>query len=64
MDLLCTTIEECWDQEADARLSAKCVEERFIHMISTNISTSEASTPSIVIMPTGQEIPSKESNIC
>lgn len=65
MDLLCTTMEECWDPEADARLSAKCVEERFIHMISTNIiSTSEASTPSIVIMSTGQEIPSKETNIC
>ncbi|XP_078454475.1 activin receptor type-2B-like isoform X1 [Lampetra fluviatilis] len=26
--LLCETIEECWDHEAEARLSAGCVEER------------------------------------
>jgi hypothetical protein len=28
MDILCLTIEECWDQDAEARLSASCVLER------------------------------------
>ena len=28
MDVLCHTIEECWDQDAEARLSASCVLER------------------------------------
>lgn len=28
MSLLCDTIEECWDHDADARLSASCVVER------------------------------------
>nr|CAH0110600.1 unnamed protein product [Daphnia galeata] len=28
MDILCHTIEECWDQDAEARLSASCVLER------------------------------------
>ncbi|XP_030828527.1 activin receptor type-2A [Strongylocentrotus purpuratus] len=28
LELLCETIEECWDQDAEARLSAGCVEER------------------------------------
>ncbi|KAG9349401.1 hypothetical protein JZ751_027844, partial [Albula glossodonta] len=30
--MLCETIEECWDHEAEARLSAGCVEERIIQM--------------------------------
>lgn len=28
LDILCHTIEECWDQDAEARLSASCVLER------------------------------------
>lgn len=28
MDVYCHTIEECWDQDAEARLSASCVLER------------------------------------
>jgi len=28
MSLLCDTIEECWDHDAEARLSASCVVER------------------------------------
>ena len=26
--MMCTTVEECWDGDAEARLSAGCVEER------------------------------------
>ncbi len=28
--MLCQTIEECWDGDAEARLSAGCVEERIV----------------------------------
>lgn len=28
MSSLCDTVEECWDQDAEARLSASCVQER------------------------------------
>lgn len=30
--MLCETIEDCWDHEAEARLSAGCVEERIGQM--------------------------------
>jgi len=26
--MLCTTVEECWDQDPEARLSAECIEAR------------------------------------
>uniref|UniRef100_T1IHR6 Serine/threonine-protein kinase receptor n=1 Tax=Strigamia maritima TaxID=126957 RepID=T1IHR6_STRMM len=29
---LCDTIEECWDHDAEARLSASCVQERISHL--------------------------------
>jgi len=32
--ILCDTIEECWDQDAEARLSASCVVERVKQLIS------------------------------
>ena len=28
MALVCQTVEECWDQDAEARLTAECVYER------------------------------------
>ena len=28
ISMMCQTIEECWDGDAEARLSAGCVEER------------------------------------
>jgi hypothetical protein len=29
---LCSTVEECWDHDPEARLSAECVEERLRSM--------------------------------
>ena len=33
MNQIAETIEECWDQDADARLSASCVVERLSSLI-------------------------------
>ncbi|KAF3824487.1 hypothetical protein GH733_008772 [Mirounga leonina] len=42
MAMLCETIEECWDHDAEARLSAGCVGERITQMQRlTNIITTE-----------------------
>lgn len=32
IDSLCVTIEECWDQDAEARISASCVQERILSL--------------------------------
>lgn len=32
MASIISTLEECWDQDAEARLSAGCVRERFGHL--------------------------------
>jgi len=36
MAALCDTIEECWDQDAEARLSASCVKERIVSFQALN----------------------------
>lgn len=28
--MLCTSIEECWDEDPEARLSAECIEARLL----------------------------------
>lgn len=35
MSSLCDTVEECWDQDAEARLSASCVQERITFLYRT-----------------------------
>ncbi|KAJ8003671.1 hypothetical protein DPEC_G00150750 [Dallia pectoralis] len=60
--MLCETIEECWDHEAEARLSAGCVEERVIQMQRlTNIIAPEIVT--VVTMVTNVDFPPKESSL-
>uniref|UniRef100_A0A8C7FGX6 Serine/threonine-protein kinase receptor n=1 Tax=Oncorhynchus kisutch TaxID=8019 RepID=A0A8C7FGX6_ONCKI len=61
--MLCETIEECWDHEAEARLSAGCVEERIIQMRrQTNIVTPEEIV-TVVTMVTNVDFPPKESSL-
>lgn len=63
MAMLCETIEECWDHEAEARLSAGCVEERIIQMQRlTNIITTE-DIVTVVTMVTNVDYPPKESSL-
>ena len=61
--MLCETIEECWDHEAEARLSAGCVEERVIQVQrqTNNIAPEEIVT--VVTMVTNVDLPPKESSL-
>nr|XP_020473617.1 activin receptor type-2A-like isoform X2 [Monopterus albus] len=58
--LLCETIEECWDHEAEARLSAGCVEERVVQMQRL---TSVTAPDEVVTMVTNVNYPAKESSL-
>ncbi|XP_035249977.1 activin receptor type-2A isoform X2 [Anguilla anguilla] len=63
LSMLCETIEECWDHEAEARLSAGCVEERIIQMQrQTNIIAPEEIV-TVVTMVTNVDFPPKESSL-
>lgn len=63
LTMLCETIEECWDHEAEARLSAGCVEERIIQMQrQTNIIAPEEIV-TVVTMVTNVDFPPKESSL-
>uniref|UniRef100_A0A6I8PA67 Serine/threonine-protein kinase receptor n=1 Tax=Ornithorhynchus anatinus TaxID=9258 RepID=A0A6I8PA67_ORNAN len=63
MAMLCETIEECWDHDAEARLSAGCVEERIIQMqrLTSIITTEDIVT--VVTMVTNVDFPPKESSL-
>ena len=49
MAALCDTIEECWDQDAEARLSASCVMERIRSFQRMNPASSSAQQGSVWI---------------
>uniref|UniRef100_A0A8C5AFE5 Serine/threonine-protein kinase receptor n=1 Tax=Gadus morhua TaxID=8049 RepID=A0A8C5AFE5_GADMO len=72
LGLMCETVEECWDHDAEARLSAGCVEERISQIRRLNATiippTSEnhALLVSMVLpvpMVTNVDLPPKESSI-
>uniref|UniRef100_A0AAY4EY55 Serine/threonine-protein kinase receptor n=1 Tax=Denticeps clupeoides TaxID=299321 RepID=A0AAY4EY55_9TELE len=60
----CETIEECWDHDAEARLSAGCVEERINQMsrVTGGNSTTSESLVSVVTSVANVDIPPKESS--
>ncbi|ESO90171.1 hypothetical protein LOTGIDRAFT_123928 [Lottia gigantea] len=63
LSALVSTVEECWDQDAEARLSAGCVQERISQLSrNVNISTSINQMPDVVI-PLDMELPSKDISI-
>lgn len=57
---LCETIEECWDHDAEARLSAGCVEERICQV---RLTSSSDHAPLLVSTVTNNDLPPKESSI-
>ncbi|XP_059391445.1 activin receptor type-2B-like [Carassius carassius] len=59
---MCETIEECWDHDAEARLSAGCVEER-ISQIRRLMSITTSDLLSTVTSLTNVDLPPKESSI-
>ncbi|XP_048874206.1 activin receptor type-2A isoform X2 [Brienomyrus brachyistius] len=60
---LCETIEECWDHEAEARLSAGCVEERIIQMQRLISAVPPEEIVTVVTMVTNTDFPPKESSL-
>ncbi|XP_072307394.1 activin receptor type-2B-like [Eucyclogobius newberryi] len=58
--LLCETVEECWDHDAEARLSAGCVEERISQI---RVTSSSDHAPLLVSTVTNNDLPPKESSI-
>lgn len=60
--LLCETMEECWDHEAEARLSAGCVEERVVQMQQSSV-TAHEEIVTVVTMVTNVDYPPKESSL-
>ncbi|XP_054909009.1 activin receptor type-2A [Poeciliopsis prolifica] len=61
--LLCETIEELWDHEAEARLSAGCVEERVAQMQRQTNATAPEDLVTVVTMVTNMDYPPKESGL-
>uniref|UniRef100_A0A8C1KNS6 Activin A receptor type 2Ab n=1 Tax=Cyprinus carpio TaxID=7962 RepID=A0A8C1KNS6_CYPCA len=61
--MLFETIEECWDHEAEARLSAGCVEERIISMQRNTNLIAPDDILSVVTMVTNLDFPPKESSL-
>ncbi|XP_034041749.1 activin receptor type-2A [Thalassophryne amazonica] len=61
--MLCETIEECWDHEAEARLSAGCVDERVVQMQRQTSITAPEETVTVVTMVTNMDYPPKESSL-
>ncbi|MGH0171088.1 UNVERIFIED_CONTAM: hypothetical protein FKN15_073717, partial [Acipenser sinensis] len=60
---LCETIEECWDHDAEARLSAGCVEERISQVRRLTHGTTSDCLVSMVTSVTNVVLPPKESSI-
>uniref|UniRef100_A0A8C5CYA0 Serine/threonine-protein kinase receptor n=1 Tax=Gadus morhua TaxID=8049 RepID=A0A8C5CYA0_GADMO len=61
--MLCETIEECWDHEGEARLSAGCVEERVVQMQRQASVTAPEEIVTVVTMVTNVDYPPKESSL-
>uniref|UniRef100_A0AAY5KDF3 Serine/threonine-protein kinase receptor n=1 Tax=Esox lucius TaxID=8010 RepID=A0AAY5KDF3_ESOLU len=62
---VCETIEECWDHDAEARLSAGCVEERISQIARTTAGTTSdcpVSTVTSVADDDDDDLPPKESS--
>ncbi|XP_055494656.1 activin receptor type-2A-like isoform X1 [Leucoraja erinacea] len=63
MAMLCETIEECWDHDAEARLSAGCVAERITQMRRLMSTINTDSIVTVVTMVTNVDFPPKESSL-
>ncbi|KAM4606304.1 activin receptor type-2B [Polymixia lowei] len=69
---MCETVEECWDHDAEARLSAGCVEERIsqIRRLASTITPPTSDNHALLVsmvtpvpMVTNVDLPPKESSI-
>ncbi|KAL5010258.1 hypothetical protein ScPMuIL_012563 [Solemya velum] len=61
---LCSSIEECWDHDAEARISANCVQERISQLSRTiNTSGTNIQQPPVVRVYCNRDSSVKESSI-
>uniref|UniRef100_A0A3Q2P315 Serine/threonine-protein kinase receptor n=1 Tax=Fundulus heteroclitus TaxID=8078 RepID=A0A3Q2P315_FUNHE len=62
---ICETVEECWDHDAEARLSAGCVEERIsqIRRHGANVAPPTSDAITAITVVTNVELLPKESSI-
>lgn len=63
LSMLCETTEECWDHEAEARLSAGCVEERVLQVQRLISISAPDDIVTVVTMVTNVDFPPKESSL-
>uniref|UniRef100_A0A6Q2XPZ1 Serine/threonine-protein kinase receptor n=1 Tax=Esox lucius TaxID=8010 RepID=A0A6Q2XPZ1_ESOLU len=63
LEAMCETIEECWDHDAEARLSAGCVEERISQIRRLTSPPTSDCLVSMVTSVTNVDLPPKESSI-
>uniref|UniRef100_A0A8C8M873 Serine/threonine-protein kinase receptor n=1 Tax=Oncorhynchus tshawytscha TaxID=74940 RepID=A0A8C8M873_ONCTS len=63
LESMCETIEECWDHDAEARLSAGCVEERISQIRRLTSPPTSDCLVSMVTSVTNVDLPPKESSI-
>lgn len=63
LEALCESVEECWDHDAEARLSAGCVQERIAQLRRLHCPTASDCLVSVVTSVTNVDLPAKESSI-
>ncbi|KAF4087877.1 hypothetical protein AMELA_G00076300 [Ameiurus melas] len=63
LEQLCETIEECWDHDAEARLSAGCVEERLSQIRRLSNGPASDCLVSVLTSVTNVDLAPKESSI-
>lgn len=63
MAVVCQTVEECWDQDAEARLTAPCVAERLAHFQNNLYSLVPNQCSIITPLINNTDAPSLESSI-
>ncbi|XP_046879745.1 activin receptor type-2B-like isoform X1 [Hypomesus transpacificus] len=63
LEQMCETVEECWDHDAEARLSAGCVEERICQIRRLAGPPTSDCLVSMLTSVTNVDLPPKESSI-
>ena len=63
LEQMCATVEECWDHDAEARLSAGCVEMRICQIRRLSGPPTSDCLVSMLTSVTNVDLPPKESSI-
>lgn len=63
MALVCQTVEECWDPDAEARLTAECVYERLSQFFSYSYNSEPEQSSVVTPLINKTSAPSLESSV-